>query len=62
MKDEAPNHHTEWSGNQLHWQTAESSNETLPAGEYSYLFAFILLADASYQTEAGGIPMAGRLG
>lgn len=60
MKDEAPNHHTEWSENQLHWQTAGSSNETLPTGEYSCIF--ILLTDVSYQTEADGIPAAGRSG
>lgn len=51
MKDEAPNHHTEWDLgiSSTDRQTAAGSlNETLPTGKYSYVFAYILLADASY--------------
>lgn len=43
-------------------QTAGSLNGTLPTGKYSYLCAFILLADASLQMEADDITVAGGSG
>lgn len=64
MRDNASNHHTEWDLgiSSTDRRTAGSLNETLPTGKYSYVSAFILLADASYQTEADDISVAGRSG